>query len=425
MTDEGFCNDTNSAKTYLGQLQSKNYNYVVVFAEFNSSYNSTNITRNRFQKVFSISQRYGIRVIPGISFLNCWADNWRNIRNNISAYSNMQMNRARGRNRGGTIGFWGMPAVAPDNVFDNAFTAILNAINTGKTLSGVTYPLEFIHIGGDEPSFYEYCLIGGVPDAISSVDTLLPINRSEYPIGTYCIFPDGREYAQVDRSFIDSLVQIGLSRDKAVLQLYTAAVFRKIQQIKSVFGNQMRMMMWGDMFDNQFNGTSPSLNSDYGYATYYSRSATLKFTPELTKLPGLVQRDRDYVKENFIPIIWNYDDTYCLIQTRPNGYLENVTFASLAGDGFRFIYGHSLEKLDNQNYTKQANDFAVASRKFRDNCMGFFIVNWDGSFQNKLNALEQEINYHSGEIPSNSFQSGMPKMINKKYNTLVEQIVTQ
>lgn len=161
----------------LDQIQAAHYNYIICgnFDVYTFNPNDPNNTIFRDQMVNAFTQTAAsgrnLRLIPQLPVASCWTAGWENLQ---QYYPDMEMNVTEGINRYGGRGKWGMPGLIEDPPGslggDKAFEDILNVIKEAHSLSGVNYPLEFIYLNGDEPYYYHFSLVGGLPHGAQPSD---------------------------------------------------------------------------------------------------------------------------------------------------------------------------------------------------------------------------------------------------------------
>ena len=366
---------------FLVRAKKAGYNYVLgEFLLHRGNYSSMVEKKDDFKSAFKKVDAQGLRLIPLIQMGSSSAEHWQWAKDNWNP--KIEMNRIHGKNKSGKHGNWGMPSLAEDmDGIDASFVELLEIIKQAHSEADVSYPLEFIHLGHDEPAFYKHCLIGGVKGTYS---------------GEYVIYDDDRSYSQADRNFINERISSGDSTSEAFQRLIVDELYRRIGQVHAVWGNKSRIMIYGDAWD-------PELNGAMEMETYTAETAAM--TPGIATLPGLAADQKETFRENVVMIPWNYDGNST---TGDKDYNAANTFSYLASNGFKFIYAHEITKDNIYPYpderVAQANEYINESRNYQVNCLGFAAVHWSDWENRCYDSIEYLADGNAGFIPPKSFQ---------------------
>jgi hypothetical protein len=134
---------------FLQKAKDNKYNYVLAEFAMNRGRNSTILAKKEdFLRAFKKADDFGLRLIPLIQVGSCWSHHWRHAQVNWN--TNIKMTRISSN-----IGDFGCPSFSADTAgFDQTFIEMLKQIRNAHKEAKVKYPLEFIHLGHDEPAFY-------------------------------------------------------------------------------------------------------------------------------------------------------------------------------------------------------------------------------------------------------------------------------
>lgn len=407
---------------FLQRAKNSRYNYVLAEFAFDRGANTSMQSKKEdFKKAFSKVDKFGLRLIPLIQMGSCWSDHWKYANDNWGA--NIQMNRVNGKNNGGYTKFFGCPSFAEDqNGIDKTFQELLVTIKSAYTEASVSYPLEFIHLGHDEPSFYQASLIGGV----TYFDKAF---HSDQSWETYSL---NATYSQADRDFINNRINnFGEKVETAFSTLMVNEIYRRVKQIKLNINDNVKLIIYGDAWDPQMNG--PNFQLTYlskkkyninGKVTGYDNC--FKTTPQIRDLPGLNSNEKKDFKENVILMPWNYSEN-CVtywptdLSKKTWVYNTNNTFKFLRAGGFKFMYLHEIiDGKDTNSYRSsnppgypqdrisQAKAFTNTSFNYNDNCLGFGAAAWEwwtNPIPKCYESIEYLYNLNSKKLPVVDFKT--------------------
>ena len=343
-------------ETFLREAAQNGYKYIL--AEFHLSINQPKSMREKgldFQKAFTQAHKAGLKLIPLIQMASVWSLHWLYAKENWN--QNIQMTRIAGTTRSGKKFYGGMPSLSPDlDGIDHTFIEFLEVLKKSHVLSEVPWPLEYIHLGHDEPAHYKRLIIGDCDTSDSgekwSVDSVL-------------------EVSPLDRGYI--LGHKG-QEQKAVQELMVSHVYRRAEQISTYLGDDVQLMIYADAWDKQSNGLR-DLKLFNGKIVH---------TAGLVDLPGLTDSQKSWLKKKLILMPWNYDINYD--PDGDGGYQTGETFKRFSAHGFDFVYAH--EFLSGQkSRKKQATEFVKFCQEF-EKCLGFASVHWCGGYQNGASCYE-------------------------------------
>jgi hypothetical protein len=143
-----------------------------------------------------------------------------------------------------------------------------------------------------------------------------------------------------------------------------------MEQVKTSWGDKARIIIYGDMWDSEANDNADLI-------TYLSHAGKTGITAEIFSLPGLSGKQRKEFRENVVLMPWNYNGES---KAGDKDYDASVTFARLAGNGFRFVYGHEITPKNRFPYPPknkaQAEEYIAQSRNHQSSCLGFAALHW-------------------------------------------------
>lgn len=162
-----------SIPDFLIRAKSNRYNYILGEFRFRNKQHTSDPDdlydrmKNDLKNAFTITNQYGLRLIPLIQMGSCWSRHWELVK--AEKNHSIQMNSIKGLkgvSENGVINvtqtlYMGCPSFAyePQGI-DKSFKDLLLLIKEAYKESNASYPLEFVHLGHDEPCFYTKCLIG-------------------------------------------------------------------------------------------------------------------------------------------------------------------------------------------------------------------------------------------------------------------------
>lgn len=421
-------------------LKAKNAKYNYVLAQFNMNRGkpmpaTINDKKVVFKKSFIKVGQYNLRMIPlvctGSAHDAQGEGQWCFAKYGLPEIPtpwnpNIKLNLVWGRTDGSSDETsWGTTAFTADpNGVDKTFIEYLTMIKQAHEEAHVSYPVEYIHIGHDEMTFYDVCLIGGAPsfnvNGISKI-TSLNGNRNWYiaedpsPNGnTYNGTPRVRTFVQSDRDFIDSCIAQGNDISTAFAKIIVTEIYRRLEQVQSVFGSKTKILIHGDMFD-------PSLNGGARFVTYKSVpsfnenkitnwSNTIQLCPVIATLPGLTNDQKLKFQKNVIIIPWNYDVTVSNQMALMNGKLSytswnydvDKTFKYFKDNNLKFIYGDELIEGNNSitiGRSNQMHNWCINALNYQSSCMGYAAFSWSDWPAKSFNTIDSLYKLNSNRIP--------------------------
>lgn len=299
------------------------------------------------------------------------------------------MTRVIGTNEQGTRGF-GCPSFSYDSTgFDQTFVEFLQQVKAAHSEANVNYPLEFIHLGHDEPAYYTRLLVGDCKIG----------DGSDWSVNSVT------EVCAADKSFIQNYSG---SKSTAVQELFVTELFRRTEQVKSNLGSNVRVMIYGDIWDPQMNGQR---NMELWDGTIVNT------TPGIATLPGLTNSQKEQMREKLVILPWNYDKS--CDYDGDGEYKANETFDYLSSNGFKFIYVHEITANNiypyDNNRVAQANEYFNFSRSYKENCLGYGAVHWDGwayPVPKCFDSMWYLYNLNSKDLPLKDFKNDLSPILN-------------
>jgi hypothetical protein len=389
------------------RMSKSNYNYVIVSFNFRISDEMVgngdvyeNLSSDIRKATITLS-KYNIKIIPMISMSSKWAIQWKILQkyenpkigmntivsdnkapnviaNNAALYNlknTLQSIGGEGKKNGSgnyislceldsTIekanmgsNSWAYEAEGVDkSVID-----IFNAIKDGFSNALVDYGLEYIHIQHDEAQFLNWSLIGGIG---AKCGNALPYAGN---------FARG-EVSDADVAYINNAVKSGLSLEAAHQNLLADEIYRRVIQCESIFGSKVRVMFYAEVFDDQSWGGVP-WNVQDG-----NKVSKILMCNAIT-LPGLNEEQKRKVKEQVIPMIWNYDGKVSNVERVTDwfdikDYDSESAFNRFSNNGYNFLYVGALQHGESSK--NQIKEYASASKN--RNCLGYCGAAWDVSY---------------------------------------------
>ena len=148
---------------FLKRVHDSNYNYVLAQIDLTRIFWSGEGLKEIRKTVclaFQDCEAFNLRFIPFIQMGSKHSNGWSTIKKHHN--QNVGMTRICVDSI-----VYGFPSYAPEpEGTDAVFREILQEIRLGYDSARVSYPLEFIHLGHDEPYFYEYMMVGGLPEEL-------------------------------------------------------------------------------------------------------------------------------------------------------------------------------------------------------------------------------------------------------------------
>lgn len=400
------------ADGYMVRVKKANYNYIQAEFKINKYDSESGITskKTHFKNAFLRADKYGLRLIPLIQMGSKWSLSWSKINNDA-----IEMNIYQGKKRR-----WGCPSFAYDSLgIDKSFMTVLRIIKQAHRDAKLSYDLEFIHLGHDEPVDNGYLLIGGVPDHLAGLKD---------------------QYSKKDRDYI--LDRINNHKDDLSTAFQTLIInqlYRRINQVHKIFGNKTKVIIYGDLWDPQANGglkkevfitKDKEICYDLKGDVVNCKSQQVKkrivkpqrglfvtMCPGIGFLPGLNNQEKEVFRKNIILQPWCYYDSW------PHGgdpdgdgdYNTEKTFAYFTERGLMFNYVSVYKsKANNKKRTqieyRAMKEYSITSKKFQNKCVGFTVAPWSASWKSppntpkSMDTLEELYNLNKNNIPENSFK---------------------
>lgn len=253
-----------------------------------------------------------------------------------------------------------------DDVLEYLFRAIKEAHQESK----VPYPLEFIHIGCDEPSYFGNILLSGCSSHITGriktagITNIQEITKKSF---LHSLNADSLYLARYQQEHKTSL-------SKAFQTLYSQHLYRRVTQIKKYIHPYTKVIIWGDPFDPQKTGRKQ-------LAYKHNTTEKIQLSPldglGLADLPSLTEKESTLVKKNLIIMPWHYT-TKTQFKEK---YIPFTTMKYLSKRGFRMIWAHEMVYKDNEVYKHKNREilrrrYTEDSYKIGDLVIGYMAVPW-------------------------------------------------
>lgn len=371
--------------SFIIHAKKHNYNYILGEFNFEDVENPMERIGVDIKKAFQITSKYNMELIPKIQINSGWSSHWRHLRDKDNPKIEMNLIKAKNRKQK-HLSWWGCPSFAPDsNGIDKSFEDLIKSIVKAHKSAKVPYPLEFIHLGHDEPAFYEFMHIGGV----------IPGKHGKNKHGSLYIPKKPREYSQKDRNWIRNSVGSNKYTDENISLAFQAIIvnslYRKVKTIKNHSPNT-KVMVYADAFDPCMGGINSFLtsfkrkDSSNEYCISQFVSDTLK---GMATLPGLTNKEKKFFRKNVILLPWNYNGMQAFAGVKPvrEDYDTYKTFSYFSKNGFKFIYTFELipkdqKWLPEQNKINQMYEFVNMAKLFKENCLGYNAAHWSADWDN-------------------------------------------
>ncbi len=362
------------------------YNYIIGEYHFRDVSNPTKRIAKDMKKPFKLVNSLGLQLIPKIQLNSSWSSHWKRVLDNENNTIEMNLVWAHNRSKPPKMKWWGCPSFAPDSFgIDKSFDDLIREIISVYNSCGIDHPLQYVHLGHDEPAFYEYSLFGGITPGVHGKDRP----------GSPYISSSPRMNSKKDRAWIKNFIKTNRYTDKnisiALQALFIRSLYTKVKIIKK-HSPHTKVMIYGDAFDPCMGGANTFLSS---FIKQYSpeKYCETKFIPDtstgIAKLPGLSEDEKRFFRENVILLPWNYGGTRAYAGVKPvrEDYNTLKTFSYLKNNGLKFIYTFELipksrswppdKKRLNQMY-----EFVNTSKQFQKNCLGYNAVHWGANWDN-------------------------------------------
>lgn len=368
-------------------IHARKYKYQYIAAEFRFKNVAKPMEKiySEINYAYKITDQNNTRLIPKIQINSCWSSHWRHVRDNDN--QQMEINFFLGKLRKQIkLRWWGCPSFAPDSIgIDKSFEDLVKTIVSAHDSANTNYPLEFIHLGHDEPTFYKYMLIGGVCPGKHGINIL----------GSWYISDKEREFSQKDRNWIKAFIGSENYTDENISLAFQALIinslYRKVKTIKK-YSPKTKVMIYADAWDPCMNGIN-SFRTSFKRKKGRDEYCVAQLVPDTSKgiatLPGLTDEEKKFLRENVILLPWNYYGVraYAGINPVREDYDTYKTFSYLAKNDFKFIYTFELLSK-NQSWppdkrrTNQMYEFVNTAQLFKKNCLGYMAAHWDAKWDN-------------------------------------------
>ena len=368
-------------------IHAKKYKYNFILGEFHFNNVPDPIKKigSDIRNAYKITNQYNMKLIPKIQINSSWSSHWRHIRDNDN--QQMEMNLFLGKLREQTkLNWWGTPSFAPDSIgIDKSFEDLAKAIVTAHDSANTNYPLEFIHLGHDEPTFDKYILIGGICPGKHGVNIL----------GSWYISDKESVFSQKDRDWIKNFIGSESYTDENISLAFQALIinslYRKVKTIKK-YSPKTKVMIYADAWDPCMNGIN-AFRSSFKRKGDKNEYCVAQLVPDISKgiatLPGLTEEEKKFLRENVILLPWNYSGvrSYAGINPVREDYDTHKTFSYLAKNDFKFIYTFELVHTRRtwppaQSRINQMNEFVNTAKLFKQNCLGYMAAHWAADWDN-------------------------------------------
>lgn len=357
------CNSTgllNSADGDKGLIKAKSTGYNYVMVEFWQPH-TAEVFRDAFRKVNS----YGMRLIPSVQLGSQHSIGWESFPGQQIDWNMVTIN-------GKT---YKCPSLVEDNSsngFDACFKQFLQAVRNGYNQAGLSYPLEYIHLGHDELNLYE--------------TNQLLINCG----------------SKLDEAFLGNFTLNNTDISPVIQQLLSTEIYRRIKQVQEVLNNNIspftKVLIWGDQWDPEHNGGYFKIifnvkvcynivfgnclpcNSCSPFCTERFENKIATLSPGILSLPGLTDAQKSELKSNLILQPWSYGEEG---GAPGDFYNAQNTFNQFTAYGFKFGSVSSIVAVDPNNYQEQIrqsfsmmHNYINASRNFKSNFTGYTAAQW-------------------------------------------------
>jgi len=335
------------ADSFLRRAKNAHYNYVL--APFYLQPGDTDdyaVIKRNFILALRRVDAFGLRLIPEIQMGGVHADHWNNAR---LWNPNIQMVRFIASD-----GRYGCPSLSYDPTgIDWTFTELLGALRDAFKEASVSFPLEFFHVGHNELAYYDWLVAGNCKTGKGSGSPFCG-DRRTWSVAAVS------ELCTIDCDYINRFTG---SKSEAVRRLLVGEVFRRMTQVRTIFGPRTKLMIFADMWDPMF----------FSQRYIAWNNDTVNTADGILDLPGLPDdSSRARFKENVILMPWTFQQ--CAAADGGGRYDAATTFSTFAANGFHFVYMHAFHQDKDRHEiedTAMSREWRDASLKFRGSCLGY------------------------------------------------------
>ena len=337
---------------FLDRAKQDGYNYVLVETPLNPAFWDTaqgivisDSLRIKLTAAFVAANNHGLRLIPLYQMMHGCATIWANINHNIArTWNTFQWVDSKG-----TPHYIGCPSLSSDpygqRQMDSTVNQLILTTKTAFDSAHLSYPLEYIHLGHDE-----FMATYDAPRMLNIATTSL---RDRAYIWTF----DKNHDNQLDSGEVQEGIQ----------SLIAQEIDRRVSQIQRICGSETKVMLWGDMFDPQFNG-----------GTHW-RCLMLGSTKTITTA-GALSKISSNGRSNILFMPWNYS-AYVSDENGFSGhyYDSKTAFQYFKDNNCRFAWTYAIDSgtISSDNI-KQLNSYVCASglTTFQGYCGGYCAATW-------------------------------------------------
>ncbi len=378
------------ADSFLIRAKNAQYNYILTpFYLQPGDTDDYIVIKSNFTRALQRADAFGLRLIPEIHMGDAHSDHWNNAR---LWNPNIRMVRFRALD-----GKYGCPSFANDPTgIDWTFVELCEALRDAFKQAAVSYPLEFFHVGHNEPTYYNRLIIGSCKTG-KGMSSPYCGERQSWDIKT------ATETCAIDCNFIN---RFNGSKSEAVQSLVVGEVFRRMNQVQKVFGTKTKLMIFADMWDPM-----------YFYQTVITwKNDTVRTAPGILSLPGLPDDSaRARFRRNVILMPWTFQE--CAGPDSSGHYDAAATFSAFAANGFNFVYtqafhtGRDQLEVEDVGMTRNWHDAAL---RFRQNCLGYAAVSWIFRYTHPpspaFNIIESLYRANAADLPAGDFVQLPPEL---------------
>jgi hypothetical protein len=320
--------------------------------------------KDDFKNAFIKTDSFGIRLVPEIQMGDCHAADWKFARDHWN--NNIQMTRIQMNDSMGPV--YGCHAFTdePGGV-DKTFVEYLQVILAAYTEAAVRYPLEFIHLGHDEPSAGTWLIMGncktGQATAANAGAFLCGNDISNWKVHRVL------DTCSADINYLAANSVSPGTPTLAVQKLLVSEIFRRINQVQSVFGTRTKVVIHADMWDPQF----------YFQKYYLANDQMVTPSNGICDLPGLKNGEKEKFRKNIILMPWVWEQCQGpSTSMKIVKYNPDITFSRFSKKGFKFIWMHTI--TEGSTNAAQSQSYYKTSLKYTSNCLGYAAASWNAPY---------------------------------------------